>query len=128
MAGAAADDRGGAGMLVLPAFDPRFAPESLPMRNRFFALSILGVAVVLAGCHHAMRPDGTRVDKKGVSNLPGFESFIATHPTPQQFKALYPGVQLMLPGTLSSLDVRYDNTRFFPSLDKDGRIIGGDFH
>jgi hypothetical protein len=98
------------------------------MRTRLLALSILGVAVALAGCHHATRPDGTKVDKKGVSNLQGFEAFIATHPTPEQFKAMYPGVQLMLSGTISTMEMRYDNTRFFPSQDKDGRIIGGDFH
>jgi hypothetical protein len=57
-----------------------------------------------------------------------FENFIATHPTAEQFKASYPGVQLMLPGTISTMEIRYDNTRFFPQMDKDGHIIGGDFH
>lgn len=98
------------------------------MRNRLLALSILGVAVALAGCHHATRADGSRVDKGGVANMGGFESFIATHPTQEQFKAQYPGVLLMLPGTVSTMEIRYDNTRFFPQLDKDGHIIGGDFH
>ncbi len=98
------------------------------MRTRLLALSVLGVAVALAGCHHATRPDGTRIDKKGVVNVPGFEAFIATHPTQEQFKAMYPGVLLMLPGTISTMEIRYDNTRFFPQLDKDGHVIGGDFH
>ncbi len=30
------------------------------------------------------------------------------------FKAMYPGVLLMLPGTISTMEIRYDNTRFFP--------------
>ncbi|HTV85517.1 MAG TPA: hypothetical protein VME63_08925 [Dyella sp.] len=98
------------------------------MRTRLLALSILGVAVVLAGCHHATRPDGTRVDRKGVTDLAGFETFVSTHPSPAQFKKMYPGVLLMLPGKISDLDTRYDNTRFFPDLDKNGDIIGGDFH
>jgi hypothetical protein len=98
------------------------------MRTRFLALSVLGVAVALGGCHHATRPDGTKVDKKGVTNLDGFQTFINTHPTPAQFKAMYPGVLLMMPGTISTMEIRYDNTRFFPQLDKDGNIIGGDFH
>ena len=98
------------------------------MRTRLLALSILGVAVALSGCHEAKRPDGSKVDRKGVTDLAAFESFVATHPDAQQFKKLYPGVQLMLPGTVSTLDTRYDNTRFFPQLDKDGHIIGGDFH
>jgi hypothetical protein len=92
------------------------------------ALSVLGVAVALAGCHHATRPDGSRVDKSGVVNMDSFESFIASHPTPDQFRKMYPGVQLMLPGMISTMEIRYDNSRFFPQMDQDGRIIGGDFH
>lgn len=116
-------------MLVLSAYDraPR-SMESLLMRNRLLALSILGVAVVLGGCHHGTRPDGTRISKTGVTDMAGFEAFIATHPTQQQFKSMYPGVQLMLPGMISTMEMRYDNSRFFPQLDKDGRVIGGDFH
>jgi hypothetical protein len=98
------------------------------MRTRLLALSVLGVVVALSGCHHATRPDGTRVDKKGVTDLAGFESFVATHPNADEFKKMYPGVQLMLPGTVSSLDTRYDNSRFFPQMDSSGRIVGGDFH
>lgn len=99
------------------------------MRTRLLALSVLGVAVVLAGCHHhGTRPDGTRVDKNGVVDMASFENFVATHPTPDEFKKMYPGVQLMLPGMISTMEMRYDNSRFFPNLDKDGRIIGGDFH
>lgn len=98
------------------------------MRTRLLAFSVLGAAIALAGCHHATRPDGTRVDKHGVTDMAGFESFVATHPTPDEFKKMYPGVQLMLPGTISTMEMRYDNSRFFPNLDKDGRIIGGDFH
>jgi len=98
------------------------------MRIRLLALSILGVTIALAGCHHATRPDGSRVDKSGVVNMDSFEAFISTHPTAEEFKKMYPGVQLMMPGMISTMEIRYDNTRFFPQLDKDGRIIGGDFH
>lgn len=98
------------------------------MRTRLLALSVLGVAVALAGCHHGTRPDGTRVDKQGVIDLAAFQSFINTHPTQAEFKKMYPGVKLMLPSTIGSMEIRYDNSRFFPTLDKDGRIIGGDFH
>jgi hypothetical protein len=97
-------------------------------RTRLLAFSILGVAVALAGCHHGTRPDGTRVDKQGVVDMASFENFIGTHPTPDEFRKMYPGVQLMLPGTISTLEVRYDNTRFFPNLDPNGHIVGGDFH
>lgn len=98
------------------------------MRTRLLALSVLGVAVALGGCHHGTRPDGSSVDKKGVVDMAAFESFIATHPTPDEFKKMYPHVQLMLPGMMSTMEMRYDNSRFFPQMDKDGRIVGGDFH
>ncbi|GLQ90653.1 hypothetical protein [Dyella flagellata] len=94
------------------------------MRIRLLALSVLGVAVALAGCHRGTRPDG----KRGVNDMASFESFIGTHPTQQEFKKEYPGVQLMLPGTISTMEIRYDNSRFFPNLDPQGHIIGGDFH
>jgi hypothetical protein len=29
---------------------------------------------------------------------------------------------------VSTMEMRYDNSRFFPQMDKDGRIVGGDFH
>ncbi|WP_333679563.1 hypothetical protein [Dyella sp.] len=98
------------------------------MRTRLLALSVLGVAVALAGCHRGTRPDGTPVDRHGVSDMASFQNFINTHPTQKEFKKMYPGVQLMLPGTISTMEIRYDNSRFFPNLDKDGHIIGGDFH
>jgi hypothetical protein len=94
------------------------------MRTRLLALSVLGVAVALAGCHRGTRPDGTH----GVTDMASFQTFISTHPTQDEFKKTYPGVQLMLPGTISTMEIRYDNSRFFPNLDNDGRIIGGDFH
>lgn len=98
------------------------------MRTRLLALSVLGVAVALAGCHHGTRPDGSSVDNKGVVDMAAFESFIATHPTADEFKKTYPHVQLMLPGMMSTMEMRYDNSRFFPQTDPNGRIVGGDFH
>jgi hypothetical protein len=94
------------------------------MRTRLLVLSVLGVAVALTGCHRGARPD----DRYGVTDMAAFESFIATHPSPEAFKKTYPGVQLMLPGKISTLGTRYDNSRFFPNLDQQGNIIGGDFH
>ena len=94
------------------------------MRTRLLALSVLGVAVALAGCHHGARQDS----KQGVTDMASFETFIGTHPTQEEFKKTYPHVQLMLPGTMSTMEIRYDNTRFFPSLDPQGHIVGGDFH
>jgi predicted small lipoprotein YifL len=62
-----------------------------------------------------------------VTDLKAFDAFIATHPTPAQFRAAYPDVQLVMPGSPSTRELRNDNSRYFPELDKDGRITGGKF-
>jgi hypothetical protein len=59
--------------------------------------------------------------------MAGFEAFIATHPTPAQFHARYPDVQLVMPDTVTTMEMRSNNSRYFPELDKDGRIAGGGF-
>ncbi len=62
-----------------------------------------------------------------VSDMKVFDAFIATHPTPDQFRAAYPDVQLVMPGTMSTQEFRTNNSRYFPELDKGGRITGGKF-
>lgn len=62
-----------------------------------------------------------------VTDLKAFDAFIATHPTPEQFRTAYPDVLLVTPGMPSTRELRNDNSRYFPDLDKDGRITGGKF-
>jgi len=62
-----------------------------------------------------------------VTDLPGFEQFIATTPTPEQFRARYPDVTLVLPGSMASKEFRMNNSRYFAQLDAAGRISGGRF-
>lgn len=62
-----------------------------------------------------------------VTDLKAFDAFIATHPTPAQFRVAYPDVLLVTPGTPSTRELRNDNSRYFPDLDKDGHITGGKF-
>jgi len=62
-----------------------------------------------------------------VTEMTAFDAFIATHPTPEQFKAAYPDVLLVLPGTIATREMRSDNSRYFPELDANGRITGGKF-
>jgi predicted small lipoprotein YifL len=62
-----------------------------------------------------------------VTDLKAFGAFIATHPTPEQFRTAYPDVLLVTPGMPSTRELRNDNSRYFPELDKDGRITGGKF-
>ncbi|WP_225428011.1 hypothetical protein [Dyella tabacisoli] len=62
-----------------------------------------------------------------VTDVKGFDAFIATHPTPEQFHATYPDVQLVLPGTMTTMEFRENNSRYYAELDKSGRITGGRF-
>ncbi|HEY9132192.1 MAG TPA: hypothetical protein VIM98_10585, partial [Dyella sp.] len=62
-----------------------------------------------------------------VTDTTAFQAFIATHPTPAQFRTTYPDVQLVLPNTITTMDFRSNNSRYFAELDKDGRIVGGHF-
>ena len=94
--------------------------------RRFIAPAVLAAAVVLGGCQ-ASTPI-TPVPVHGfVTDMKAFDAFIATHPTPDQFRAAYPDVQLMLPGTVSTMEYRTNNSRYYAELDTSGRITGGHF-
>jgi hypothetical protein len=58
---------------------------------------------------------------------PAFDAFIATQPNPEQFRARYPDVTLVLPGTIASKEFRMNNSRYFAQLDAAGRITSGKF-
>ena len=62
-----------------------------------------------------------------VTDTKAFDAFITTHPTPDQFRSAYPDVQLVMPGSMSTREMRTNNSRYFPELDKEGRITGGKF-
>jgi hypothetical protein len=62
-----------------------------------------------------------------VTDLKAFDAFIATKPTPAQFHAAYPDVVLVTPDMMTTREMRQNNSRYFPKLDADGRIVGGSF-
>lgn len=84
-----------------------------------------------AGCHPVNSAGDTApapmVVSGKVTDLPAFEAFIALKPTPEQFMQRYPDVLLVMPGTIATKEYRTDNSRYFPKLDPEGRIIGGKF-
>ncbi|HET6554657.1 MAG TPA: hypothetical protein VFG49_14110 [Dyella sp.] len=90
------------------------------------AVVALAVAITLGGCHDMTHRAPTPVHGY-VTDLKAFEAFIATHPTPEQFRAVYPDVLLVMPGGVTTLEFRTNNSRYYPELDKDGRIVGGHF-
>lgn len=62
-----------------------------------------------------------------VTDRAAFDRFIAATPTPEQFRARYPDVALVLPGMITTKELRTDNSRFFADVDAQGRITGGRF-
>jgi len=56
-----------------------------------------------------------------------FQHYVDSRPTPQQFRSVYPDVQLVLPGDIATKEYRMNNSRYFAKLDAEGRIVGGKF-
>lgn len=95
-------------------------------------LPVLFSLFLLAGCACMNSaadpaPSSSAVVQGHVTDMPAFEAFIATRPTPEQFRATYPDVRLVLPGDVASKELRLNNSRYFAQLDAEGRIIGGRF-
>jgi hypothetical protein len=85
------------------------------------------MVIALGGCQDMTRVAAPTPVHGYVVDIKAFDAFIATHPTPDQFRAAYPDVQLVMPGTITTMEFRMNNSRYFPELDKDGRITGGRF-
>jgi hypothetical protein len=94
--------------------------------SRYLSAWLLSMAV-LGGCHDMTSKSALAPIAGFVTDMPAFDRFIATHPTPEQFRAAYPDVRLVLPGTIATREFRHDNSRYFPKLDADGHIVGGSF-
>jgi hypothetical protein len=56
-----------------------------------------------------------------------FDAFIATRPTPAEFRARYPEILLIEPGQPATREYRADQSRYFAEFDSSGRIVGGWF-
>lgn len=88
-----------------------------------FKRGMMVLALLLAACQSpASGPMRGKVE-----DLPAFEHFIATQPTPAQFRTRYPDVVLVLPGDIASKELRLDRSRYFAELDAAGHITGGKF-
>lgn len=117
------------------------------MRPSLLLLPLCTAFVLLAGCgnkgalymppktppaaaataHPAAAPGATAPVHGYVTDMKAFDAFIATHPTPAQFMATYPDVQLVMPGTITTMEFRTNNSRYFPEQDATGHIVGGSF-
>lgn len=100
--------------------------------RRIVLLTCLAAAASfhLGACAQPMnQPPATHSQplRGNVTDVAAFERYIATQPTPAQFRAQYPDVSLVLPGEIATKELRMDNSRYFAQLDADGRIVGGRF-
>ena len=65
--------------------------------------------------------------RTSVTDLAAFDAFIATRPTPESLRQRYPGLVVVMPGDITTRELRMDNSRYFVDLDDQGRITGGRF-
>lgn len=97
------------------------------MSPRYFcAVALLSLAACAAPTTQTTVSNTTPI-AGFVTDMASFEQFIATQPTPEQFKARYPDVTLALPGSINTKEFRMNNSRYFAQLDAQGRITGGRF-
>jgi hypothetical protein len=90
-----------------------------------FFTAVLGGAALVA-CQTA--PSAAPRPVAGfVTDMKAFDAFIATKPTPARFHATYPDVMLVTPDMMTTREMRQNNSRYFPKIDADGRIVGGSF-
>ena len=94
--------------------------------RRLLCAALVMVAAAVAACQHTTMNDHKPVPGF-VSDMDAFKAFIATHPTPEQFRKTYPDVTLILPGQIATREFRMNNSRYFAELDGEGRITGGKF-
>lgn len=104
------------------------------MMNAKLALSIPPLLAALSACACAPPPaesptlaqESTPLRTR-VTDLPAFEAYVATRPTPDALRARYPGLAVVMPGDITTKEMRGDNSRYFVELDAEGRVAGGRF-
>jgi len=93
------------------------------LRAMCFGLAAIGA---VSCCSHEPRT-AVPVVAGAIVDVDEFDRFIATRPRPAVFRAHYPDVTLVLPGETASKEFRRDHSRYFATVDADGRITGGSF-
>ena len=100
------------------------------MKSAAWGAAALGMTLVgVAACSRLPLAESppSLVVQGFVTDLPAFEQFITTGPTPEQFRARYPDVTLALPGSINTKELRLNHSRYFAQLDAQGRIRSGQF-
>jgi hypothetical protein len=99
--------------------------RSLIVNKTFFPLflALMAVAPLAASAQEFSE----RPPRCSVTDMESFDAFIAMKPTPDEFRATYSCVLLVLPNGFMTFEGRFDNSRFVARLDQQGRIVSGDF-
>lgn len=97
-------------------------------------LPVLLLPILLAACSPAAQPGPAPAVptleapvRTQITDVDAFNAFVATRPTPDALRQRYPGLTVVLPGDISTRELRSDNSRFFAELDAEGRVTGGRF-
>lgn len=95
--------------------------------SKLLMLFLAGLCAA-ACCNTQRLADATMQSVSGfVTDQLSFEKFIATTPTPAQFRSRYPDVTLVLPGDIASKELRHNHSRYFAQLNDEGCIVSGKF-
>lgn len=97
------------------------------MRSTLVLSAMLAGCLSLTACGSAISLAEPKPVRGTVNNLGAFQQFIATRPTPSEFRRIYPDVQLVLPQDIATMEMRNNNSRYFALVDRQGRIAGGNF-
>jgi len=98
------------------------------MRRLLLSMLLCLSAAVLPAC--AMNGDRELPPPREgyVQDVGAFHEFIGEYqPTPEQLKAVYPDLHIVLPGEIATRELRLNNSRFFAKLDEEGRVVDGRF-
>jgi hypothetical protein len=97
------------------------------MRSTFVLSAIIAGCLSLTACGSSVSLAEPKPIRGTVNNMGVFQQFIATRPTPSEFRRIYPDVQLVLPQDIATMEMRYNNSRYFAQVDQQGKIVGGSF-
>lgn len=65
----------------------------------------------------------------GAINPAAFIDYVRNHnPTLAELKARVGCLYVVMPGDVTTMEYRVDNSRFFAQTDKHGRLVDGSFH
>ena len=91
--------------------------------TRILSLAALALAP-LGAAHAASNPFAC-----GVIDAPAFVDYVKNHqPTLVDLKARASCLRIVMPGDVTTMEFRVDNSRFFAQTDEHGRIVDGSFH